>query len=134
MAETNSAVGTQVDGRFTVLVVDDEMLLLSAVRRQLPGVNVELVEQPAQALEILAQRPIDLVLSDLNMPKMRGTELLAEIRRRFPEVRRVLMSTDRPKDLDALLTEGSVEHFVEKPFVTPLPAMLDRLLAPVPPA
>jgi len=60
--------------RPTVLLVDDEESILNSLRRLLRGqpYDVLLATSGAQALEILAQQPVNLVMSDARMPSMDG--------------------------------------------------------------
>ena len=60
--------------RPAVLLVDDEESILNSLRRLLRGqpYDVLLATSGAQALEVLAQRPVDLVMSDARMPNMDG--------------------------------------------------------------
>jgi DNA-binding NtrC family response regulator len=128
MSLLDTQTTTATDQRKSIVIVDDEILLLRALARQLASQHdVELVEDAASAMEILEQRPVDVLVSDLNMPALLGTDLLRQVAQRHPSVRRVLMSTDRPADLDALLAEGNVEHFLEKP-LTHLPRVLEAVL------
>ena len=80
--------------RPTLLLVDDEERILSALRRTLrrEGYEILTVNSVAGALEVLDQRPVDLILSDFKMPGMTGMELLAEARRRQPRVARLLIT------------------------------------------
>lgn len=80
--------------RNRVLIVDDELLVANALARALKalGCDVNAHTQPSAALESLATFAPSLVLSDLHMPDMRGTLFLAEVKRRFPAVQRVLVS------------------------------------------
>lgn len=66
--------------RATVLVVDDEVRILSAVQRSLrrEGYDIVTAETPAEALAILAERNVDLIVSDQKMPGMSGLEFLAK--------------------------------------------------------
>jgi len=66
--------------RATVLVVDDEVRILSAVQRSLrrEGYDILTAETPAEALAILAERSVDLIVSDQKMPGMSGLEFLAK--------------------------------------------------------
>ncbi len=77
-----------------VLIVDDEVRILSAMRRMLRRERYEIVtaEGPFEALALLDEREVDLVLSDQKMPGMCGVELLAEIGRRHPRVARILIT------------------------------------------
>ena len=80
--------------RPTVLVVDDEERILSALQRSLRREGYEIVtaESAARALAILAERPVDLVLSDQKMPGMSGLELLEAAARLRPEAALVLFT------------------------------------------
>ncbi len=80
--------------RPTVLVVDDEERILSALQRSLRREGYEIVtaESAARALAILAERPVDLVLSDQKMPGMSGLELLEEAARLRPDAALVLFT------------------------------------------
>ena len=62
-----------------VLLVDDEASILNSLRRLLRGqpYDVLLAESGAQALELLEQQPVNLVISDARMPGMDGATLLA---------------------------------------------------------
>lgn len=83
-----------------VLVVDDDDLFLNATSRMLSRAGYEVLpaNRPHQALEIIRKNPpIDLVISDVAMPEMRGTELVREIARIRPETARLLF-TGGPTD------------------------------------
>jgi CheY-like chemotaxis protein len=66
-----------------VLVVDDSISVRRVVSRQLRmlGLEVEEVSNGVEALGKLSTRPFSMVLTDLEMPRMDGFELLAEMRR-----------------------------------------------------
>lgn len=58
-----------------ILVVDDEEAMRITVEASLEGYDVQLAASAAEALEVLAQSDVDLVLCDLLMPEMTGAEL-----------------------------------------------------------
>ena len=99
---------------FRLLIADDHPLLvsgLSAVLAELPDVQVlEPVENGRQLLDRLRESPVDLVLLDLNMPKLDGIAALKIIRKDFPQTRVIVFTSyDQPKlirDIRALGTEG----------------------------
>jgi CheY-like chemotaxis protein len=79
----------------TILVVDDEPGVLDVVSQTLghEGYRVVVAANPRRGLEIVRRLPfIDLVLSDISMPEMQGTELVAEVARISPGTARVLMT------------------------------------------
>ena len=78
-----------------VLVVDDEPVVLRIVTALLEknGYDVLPANGPRQALEaIWTKRPIDVVLSDVTMPEMRGTDLIREVLRVMPRMACILMT------------------------------------------
>ncbi len=115
----------------SVLIVDDEPALARAAARTLRecDLDVHVTEDPIYALTLLADHHFDLVLSDYQMPGIDGVDLLNEIRRRHPNVRRVLMSSAPPSDLAERLAAGEVEQFLAKPFSVDIALRLGTLLA-----
>jgi len=102
----------------TVLIVDDEVRILTALQRSLrrEGYEVLTAERPAEALRILSERSVDLVLSDHKMPGMSGSELLREVADRWPGVVRLLISGwSEAIDEDELRSIG-IEALIPKPW------------------
>jgi DNA-binding NtrC family response regulator len=77
-----------------VLVVDDEPLLLRSIVRILRRLPVEVVtvENAEVALSLLDKQTFGLVISDQGLPGMSGTSLLAQVRQRWPETSRLLLT------------------------------------------
>ena len=77
-----------------VLVVDDEAavrrVLALALRSQ--GHTILEADDGVRALEVLAERDVDLVITDWRMPRMSGDELLAEVQRRHPGIDVIMMT------------------------------------------
>jgi CheY-like chemotaxis protein len=67
---------------FSALVVDDSMLIRHTVCRFLQerGFSVESATNGQEALEILKQRRPDLIITDMQMPKMSGSELITALK------------------------------------------------------
>ena len=104
--------------RPTLLLVDDEERILSALRRTLrrEGYEILTVNSVAGALEVLDQRPVDLILSDFKMPGMTGMELLAEARRCQPRVARLLITGWSQAVSPAELAAAEVTMLISKPW------------------
>jgi two-component system, chemotaxis family, chemotaxis protein CheY len=66
----------------TVLIVDDSQLIVKALSFMIKkaGYNILSAEDGKTALQLFDGRDIDLVITDLNMPNMDGTELISEVR------------------------------------------------------
>lgn len=101
-----------------LLIVDDEARILAALRRSLrrEGYRILTAETPAEALAVLEETAVDLVLSDQKMPGMSGLELLAEVKRLRPRASRLLI-TGWPEavsagDLDVL----AIASLIPKPW------------------
>lgn len=104
----------------TILFVDDEPNILRALRRTL-GEEVELevltAEGGAAALEVLAQRQVDVVVADHGMPEMDGATFLAKVKERHPQVVRMMLTglTDTATAV-AAINRGEVRRFLNKPW------------------
>lgn len=105
-----------------LLCVDDEPELLASLRVTLRRkYEVTVAESGPEALALFAGArdgcpPFDVVVSDMRMPQMSGAELLAELRRRFPDMPRLLLSGQA--DLDATISainEAKIARFLTKP-------------------
>ena len=111
----------------SVLVADDHFLVrmgLSALVKTEP--NIEVVAEVAdgnQAVEAYAQLQPDLVLMDLRMPDKDGVQATAEIRRRFPAARILMLSTlDGDEDIHRAFEAGA-QGYVLKNSETLIPAL-----------
>jgi response regulator RpfG family c-di-GMP phosphodiesterase len=102
-----------------ILLVDDEPNVLSALRRLLRPLayQVQVAGSGAEALAILETGPIDLIVSDMRMPEMNGAELLAQVRQRWPDTLRILLTgyADVSSAI-AAINEGGVYRYVAKPW------------------
>jgi two-component system phosphate regulon response regulator PhoB len=103
-----------------ILAVDDEPDLLELVRMGLEaaGYEVETAETGARALERLRAAPPDLVLLDLMLPDLSGTELCKRIRSdaRLSELP-VIMLTAKGEEVDRVVGfELGADDYVTKPF------------------
>ncbi len=100
------------------LVVDDEPHLRSILMRVLTedGLACREAASGSDALRELEREPADLVVSDIRMPEMNGIELLAELRRRWPDTGVVMVTAvSEVSSAIACLTQGALDY-VAKPF------------------
>ena len=109
----------QLATKSVVLLVDDEESILNSLRRLLRSqpYDVVLATSGAQALEIMATRPIDLVMSDARMPGMDGATLLAEVHRLYPATSRILLTgyADLTTIIKAI-NDGQIHRYISKPW------------------
>ncbi|NIA15648.1 MAG: response regulator [Nitrospiraceae bacterium] len=71
----------------TVLLVDDDVNLLEALGRQLHGEPYRIItaQSGQEALAVLNDTSVDVVISDQEMPGMKGTQFLWQVKRAFPD-------------------------------------------------
>ncbi len=102
-----------------VLVVDDEKDLRSLLEYNLvqAGFGVVTAENGREALERVRESPPDLVLLDVLLPDMPGTEVLKALRRTSPRPLPILMLTAKGEEIDRVLgLELGADDYVVKPF------------------
>jgi DNA-binding NtrC family response regulator len=105
-------------GALRLLVVEDDPRLLEILTSHLArmGYEVRGARGGGQALQLLAEAPVDVILSDVRMPGMDGRTLLQVVRERSPEVKLILMTAFGSVD-DAVeaMKEGAYSYLT-KPF------------------
>jgi DNA-binding NtrC family response regulator len=104
--------------RHPILLVDDEPDILFSLRGLLRcDFELHTAQSGAEALEILHQHPIHVIMTDQRMPQMTGAELLRRARDEFPEGIRILFTgyADIKSVIDAI-NEGQVYRYLTKPW------------------
>lgn len=101
-----------------ILFVDDEPNILSGLKRMLRILRKEMdlnfVGSGKEALEFLEKNHVDVVVSDMRMPSMDGATLLKEVRKRHPEVIRMILSGHAEQSA-IVETVGVAHQFLAKP-------------------
>ena len=114
----SGGVSLAVDDK-CVLIVDDEQNILSSLRRLFRREDYELVtaSDGEQALGIMEEKPVQVVIADYRMPGMTGTQLLREVQSRWPDTVRVVLSgySEVGAIIDAI-NEGAIYKFISKPW------------------
>ncbi|HEY6882209.1 MAG TPA: ATP-binding protein, partial [Polyangiales bacterium] len=104
----------------TILVVEDEEGVRRGVQRILKhaGYQVLLAADPQQALALVADFPgtLDLLLTDVVMPMMTGTELAERVLRMRPDIKVLYMSGHAREALDGQQVRSQGADFLQKPF------------------
>jgi diguanylate cyclase (GGDEF)-like protein len=109
---------TRVDSRHSVLVVDDEPLILSSLQRLLRrDFDVLGAHSGQQGLEMLATRDVHIIISDQRMPEMTGTEFLARVRGEYPDAIPMLLTGYADiESIIAAINTGRVYRYLVKPW------------------
>lgn len=116
--EESTLAGPDGPDQPTLLFVDDEPHILTSLRavfrRQY---RVLSTTNPDEALRIVRQQRVDVIVSDQRMPQMLGAELLRRVKRASPGTMRILLTGY--SDLSSIMSsinEGEVFRFVNKPW------------------
>ena len=107
------------EAAMTLLLVDDESNVLSAIRRVLRHENYRILTASSgqEALALLAQHPVGVILTDQRMPGMSGTELLSRARQMHPKAIRMVLSGYTALDsLAEAINRGEISRFLTKPW------------------
>ena len=101
-----------------VLFVDDEPKILDGLRRMLRVMRdqweMAFVQSGTEALEVLGKNRFDVIISDMRMPGMDGAELLLEVRKRHPEILRIILSGHSDQEL-VLKSVRPAHQYLAKP-------------------
>lgn len=102
-----------------LLLVDDEWPILNALKRTLrpEGYHILQANSASEALEMLARHPIGVIVCDNRMPGMTGIELLRQMKTRYPQISRIMLSgyTDLTS-LSSAVNAGEILRFLTKPW------------------
>lgn len=108
-----------VPQEWRLLCVDDEPNILSALRRvfRQSGYQVMVANSGAEGLQLLEKEPVDLVISDMRMPEMDGAKFLAQVRQRWPDALRLLLTgyADMSSTIEAI-NQGEIYRYISKPW------------------
>jgi two-component system, sensor histidine kinase and response regulator len=118
-----------------ILIVDDDPALLralpEALRLRMNGLAIETCDSAAKALEMIAARDYDAIVSDIKMPGMDGLALLHEVSEIRPSTPTLLITGHGERDLAVQALRGGAYDFVQKPierdyFVASLKRAIER--------
>lgn len=102
----------------SILFVDDDPNILQGLQRMLRPQrhrwDMTFCGSGEDALQALAAKPFDVLVSDMRMPSMSGAQLLAEVQRRSPDTVRIILTGQAEQEsLDAI--EGVAHRLLSKP-------------------
>lgn len=104
----------------TILIVDDEPVVLSALKFTLERESFQVVAcaSPLKALAVVAERTFAVIISDQKMPEMAGLDFLIESRLLQPHASRILITAvlALPTVVDAI-NKGEIFRFLAKPWL-----------------
>ena len=109
------------DTNMKVLVVDDFTTMRHIVRKfliQLGFKNIVEADDGSTAVDLLKNEKVDLIISDWNMPKMTGLELLQYVRAEadIADIPFVMVTAEAQQDDINLAVKAKVSQYIVKPF------------------
>ena|SRR2546422_463396 len=108
-----------MSGRHKILLLDDDQDLLELYREMLArlpsGPEIYMATSGARAIALLESEPFSLLISDLNMPKMDGLQVLTIVRRKFPNLRTAVMTSVVDAQFRTRAYAMGIDLFLEKP-------------------
>ncbi|MBK6691731.1 MAG: response regulator [Myxococcales bacterium] len=118
-----------------ILLIDDSATMREILKVYLMGRGFSFIDCPgaARALEILSSQPVDLIIADINMPKMDGLTFVRAVRVHELEAVRtvpvILVTGDRADDLKTRGRDAGANGFLQKPLSSDqLMMLVDQLL------
>jgi CheY-like chemotaxis protein len=124
--------------RYSILIVDDEpnqrLMLEQALRALADDWTITTAGSGQEALDSLALRAHDLIITDYHMPAMNGLELIARIRDRHLASRIILITAYSSPDLYTAVQRLGIDYYLTKPVPLALLRSLTTAALKEPPA
>lgn len=117
--EFKDGEGSREEQQFTLLFVDDEESVLSSLQRIFLEENYRILTATSadKALAIMNSERIHLIITDHRMPGITGAELLKEIKQRWPETIRIMLTGYADvQSIMGAVKDGAVYKFITKPW------------------
>jgi two-component system response regulator HydG len=129
--QTQGTIPSCSSPSLSVLIVDDERGTREICGRVAleTGLHILSAETTEQALELLDQHPVDIVLSDLKVPRVGGLELLKRIRSNFQHIAVMMLTQYGTVESAVEATQLGARDYITKPFhIAELQTKLERLI------
>lgn len=108
-----------MDEKQTILFVDDETRLLRSIERGMLDEPYRLLfaESGKDALQLLADNEVHVLVTDMRMPEMTGLELLKLVKEQYPRIVRIVLSGyTQVTTLLTAINQGEIFRFITKPW------------------
>jgi response regulator RpfG family c-di-GMP phosphodiesterase len=117
MSESNT--DTTLYSDMTLLCIDDESSILRTLQRLFhrKPYKVLIADSAKSALKIIADTPVDVIVSDMRMPEMDGATLLQKVANSHPHIYRIVLSGFADFEATvAAINLGKINRFINKPW------------------
>lgn len=113
------STSTDILARHKVLLLDDDPDILDIYQQallQLPSQpEVHIATSGARAMTMLDAEPFDVLVSDLKMPKMDGLQVIAIVRRKYPQLRTIVLTGVTDEQMRSRAYSMGIDLYLEKP-------------------
>ena len=103
---------------FKILLVDDHQMFIDGMKSILHKQNIFQVVAEAQdgneALNILTNQEIDILITDISMPKMSGIELTKIVKQKYPEIKVIIVSMHNDRAVVSEILMAEAEGYILK--------------------
>jgi two-component system NtrC family sensor kinase len=116
---THGVTRTEGTSPSTILIVDDDEHVRRALRRVLRRARCKILDAPdaTVGLQLLAQEPVQVVVSDYRMPGLSGVEFLRAVKERWPRIQRVLLTGQADSTaIEEAVNQSEIFRFIWKPW------------------
>ncbi len=123
----------EIDKDIKILVVDDSpaiRMIASKMFKKMDFFNVSLADDGDTGLEELKKESYDLVIADMNMPKMSGLELLAEMKNdeKFKDIPFLLVTAEEDQEEIMSAIRAGISNYMTKPWeISKLTQKMERV-------
>lgn len=107
-----------MEDTINILVVDDEQPIRDFFERllKMKGFGVKMAQSGKEALDIIANNNIHLMVIDIFMPEMDGFELLDEVKNKYPKIATIMMTGMDDSKMIRKATLHGADEYITKPF------------------
>jgi two-component system, NarL family, nitrate/nitrite response regulator NarL len=104
--------------KIKVLIVDDHPMVLEGMRSMLAQINFVYISGTAgnayEAIQIIKTTSPDIVITDINMPEISGIELALKIKKEFPAIKIIAMSTFKERSYISQMIQNGASGYLVK--------------------
>ncbi|MFD2827069.1 response regulator transcription factor [Leeuwenhoekiella polynyae] len=101
-----------------ILIIEDNPMVVRSLEFKLKkeGYEVVVAEEGRQAMKLLLEETFDLILTDLMLPFVTGTQIIEHIKKTYPNIPVIVLSTSTQEDIITDAFKMGVDDFITKPF------------------